>query len=203
MPKPVLGVDCDATVWNSPALYVDVARNEALQPHREEEVDSWSYLHDYYGDETANAIFHKALHPDNIPNRKLYPGCRNAIKSLKQEGVRIVFITHSFDPELVGKPVSDWLRLQFGQDVRVCVLNSSEPKIKLLQAIDALGMVDDKPSTIEDVAATDILPILPKHPYNVEQQFQSGIVSFDPATEWYKVPQVVARQVHKLARLAT
>lgn len=187
----VLAVDVDSTVWDSVAFYREAIEEMGLVVPSVAEIDTWEYFYTRYGSEAANDIFARALHPDRITSRTLYPNAARIIRKLQREWhMRIIFITHNHDPEAMVVPLSVWLRSNFGDAVGVCVLHGSESKMEILKAIGALGMVEDKPSMLEEVADAGLLSLAKVHPYNREVVASNDrIRGFD---DWVEVPRQIA-----------
>lgn len=199
MPRKVIGIDVDSTVWDAPAAYVEAAK--IIDPenyHNVEDVDSWAYLYDRYG----GRLFELALDPNKMDQRKLYPDCRRSIKNLQALGYKVAFVSHNHDPDAMSEPLTRWLRMQFGSRVGVCVLHGHESKYELLATLDAVGLIDDKPDTITEIAENGMLALMPTHPYNRDvPRGMWGVVPFDPHSEWKNVPYLVDSYVRAVARV--
>lgn len=159
----ILGCDVDSTVWPFHDWFC-----EALPGMTYEGWRSWDYCYETFDQKAVLKAFAKALEPKRVPERTLYPGVQEAIARLKRWGISIHFITHNYRPDEIRPYLVPWLKENFGEDVGVTVVPSSVSKLEILENLGALGMVDDHPTLIADVADAGMFAATKIHPWNRE-----------------------------------
>lgn len=145
--KLTLAFDIDSTIWDAEPLYSEAAEELFGHGFSAEDVTHFYWLRDEYGPDFWE-IFNKALHPDWMHKREMYPGVEDVIEDLKDMGIRIHFITHNVNPDLMRKPLKKWLQDHFG-DVGLSITSSGK-KIPIMKRINAYGIVEDKYQTMRD-----------------------------------------------------
>jgi len=182
--KPILGLDVDSTVWNLSAWVCEAVLDvtgEWLDP---ETCTTWTHVLDTYGEEATMEIYGRALSPDRVCERKPYPGSVEVLRGLQKKGFGIHFITYNWDPEAMKPHLEPWLKEHFGPDVGLTVTTGD--KLNVLHALDAFGMVDDRPETIARVADAGLWAAALIQPWNRELVANhSNIHGFE---SWYEVP---------------
>ncbi len=163
--KPVLAVDIDSTIYEFSDSLIESTKELKGDTITKEEISDWYYLQKRYGNEEAEEIFIHALAPEKVAHRELYPGCKSVLDTLRQTGVELHFISHNHNPDGMNDAVREWLAPKFPL-VPVDILHSSEPKLDKLLELDALGILDDKPETLEAVADAGLIAATLIHPWN-------------------------------------
>jgi hypothetical protein len=128
--------------------------------------------------------------------RELYPGVVEAIETLHDEGVRVHFITHNRNPDVMRHHLAYWLRsvltVPFGLSV-----TKTGSKIPLLAKAGAFGMIDDKPSMLEEVAGAGLFAA------TIYQLWNRKLVESRPDIHgfehWSEVPDLVLGALSKPA----
>jgi hypothetical protein len=172
----ILGCDLDSTIWDSQSLYSEAAEELFGHGYSANDVTHYYWLRDEYG-ENYWQIFDKALHPDWIHKREMYPHVVDTVEDLKDFGVDIHFVTHNVHPDLVREPLKKWLQEHFGE-VGLSVTSVGK-KVPILKRIGAFGIVDDKPKTLQEVKDAGLKPIAFLQPWNRE------FVESDPYLEGF------------------
>lgn len=176
---PVLGLDVDGTIWSCYERAFEYIERLTGDHLSHEDMTSYDYLFERYSPEVAIEAFAFATDPAYCFRRILYRGCHPALRSLARHGVDIRFITHTYDPDLMREPVTEWLRLLFG-NAEVDVLHHTESKADRLLEVGAFGIVDDKPETLLEVADEGLLAMTLIQPWNKETvASRDGIVGFE------------------------
>ncbi len=161
-----LGVDVDSTVWDLSAWVCEAVfdvTGETLDP---ESLSTWTHVLDVYGEEATMEIYEHALSPDRVREREPYPGSAEVLRGLQDEGVRIHFITHNWDPEAMTLCLEPWLKQHFGPAIGLTVTTGD--KLGILHELGAFGMVDDRPDTITRVADAGLWAATMLQPWNRE-----------------------------------
>ena len=161
---PLIVFDIDSTLWDlTPWL------SEYLEGLSHEDIATWTYLFDHYGDEAAGAAFAAVLEPRRVRDRHFYPGAKDAIKGVQEAGFRVAFLSHNPYPAQIEPYVRVWLYEHLGFDIgAACVLHSSVPKLDVLRTWGAYGVVDDKPETLEAAADAGMFAATLIQPWNRE-----------------------------------
>lgn len=179
MGKKVIGCDVDSTIYGFCENFVKVINELTGEENTYEEWISWDYWHRKYPADVCHKAFSIALDPEKVWYRELYPGVKEIINNIKKH-YKVVFITHNRYPDNIKDSVTSWLRCHFGNDVGVCVLHDSIPKIKILENLDAVGIIDDKPETLKDAANAGLLAATLLHPWNRDLvESRNDIVGFE------------------------
>jgi len=164
--RRTLGVDVDSTVWDLSSWVCEAVLDvtgETLDP---ESLSTWTHVLDLYGEEATMEIYERALSPDRVREREPYPGSTEVLRGLQEEGARIHFITHNWDPEVMTPHLEPWLKQHFGPDIGLTV--TTEDKLGILRELGAFGMVDDRPDTIARVADAGLWAATMIQPWNRE-----------------------------------
>jgi hypothetical protein len=184
--KPRIAVDVDNTVYDASALYTRAIDELGLRPPcRPQDITSWDYFFPIYGDDNTFAIFEKALSPEWVDQRVIYPGAASVIRGLQDTGMEVVFITHNYYPDRIAACVTSWLRENFGGEVKVCVLHSSEPKLSVMRATKVFGAIDDRADFISEVGAVGLFAAAKLHPFNRELLTNPDVRVFE---DWDTIP---------------
>lgn len=171
-----LGVDLDSTIWRFPEWMSAALTRRLDYTMTPGDVESWEFFNTLPRDETC-AAFAEALDPARIPDRPLYPGAARVLRSLREDGMRLAFITSNPHPRRMLLPLARWLRGILGEAVAVDylwekpqvslqVMGPHDSKLPALDRVGALGIVDDKPATLIEVADHGYWAATLIHPYN-------------------------------------
>jgi phosphoglycolate phosphatase-like HAD superfamily hydrolase len=163
---PILGLDVDSTIWNLTAWICEAVRDVTGEELDPESCTTWTHILDAYGEEAAIEIYTRALSPERVRERDPYPGSAKVLRDLQEQGVRIHFITHNWDPEAMTPHLEPWLEKHFGPDIGLTV--TTEDKLGILDSLGAFGMVDDRPDTIARVADAGLWAATMIQPWNRE-----------------------------------
>jgi len=164
--RPVLGVDVDSTVWD-----MDVGIRSAVlavtgEPLTEPS-ETWIQLLDHYGEEITTRIFNHVHAPDSIARRDPYPYASEILRRIQEvHGFHIHFVTRNWDADSLLPHLSPWLRRHFGPQVDVTVVTGD--KLPVLRELNAFGMIDDRPDTLEDAADAGLWTAAKLQPWNRE-----------------------------------
>jgi hypothetical protein len=150
-----------------------------------ESCTTWTHVLDAYGAEAAIEIYTRVLSPDRVREREPYPGSAKVLRDLQQQqGIRIHFITHNWDPEAMTPHLEPWLKKHFGPDIGLTV--TVEDKLGILDSLGAFGMVDDRPDTIARVADAGLWAATMIQPWNRELVAErADVYGFE---NWHEVP---------------
>jgi phosphoglycolate phosphatase-like HAD superfamily hydrolase len=181
---PILGLDVDSTIWN-PTPWICEAVHDITGGELDlESCTTWTHVLDAYGAEAAIEIYTRALSPDRVREREPYPGSVKVLRDLQQQGIRIHFITHNWDPEAMTPHLEPWLKKHFGPDIGLIV--TVEDKLGILDSLGAFGMVDDRPDTIARVADAGLWAATMIQPWNRELVAErADVYGFE---NWHEVP---------------
>jgi hypothetical protein len=160
--EPILGLDVDSTIWN-PTPWICEAVQEVTGGDLDlEACTTWTHVLDAYGEEAAMEIYTRVLSPERVRERDPYPGSTRVLRDLREQGVRIHFITHNWDPE---------------------------DKLGILGSLGAFGMVDDRPDTIARVADAGLWAATMIQPWNRELVAErADVYGFE---SWHEVPDLL------------
>lgn len=163
--KPILGVDVDSTVWDTSAWVREAVLEATGDTPDLEAIATWSHLLDAYGEEATAKIFDRVLSPDRVAERVPYPNASEVLRLLQEErDIKVHFITHNWDSASMTPRLEPWLKEHFGPDVGLTV--TTEDKLGVLGGLDAFGMIDDRPGTIERVAGAGLWTAAKVQPWN-------------------------------------
>jgi phosphoglycolate phosphatase-like HAD superfamily hydrolase len=182
---PILGLDVDSTIWN-PTPWICEAVHDITGGELDlESCTTWTHVLDAYGAEAAIEIYTRVLSPDRVREREPYPGSAKVLRDLQQQqGIRIHFITHNWDPEAMTPHLEPWLKKHFGPDIGLTV--TVEDKLGILDSLGAFGMVDDRPDTIARVADAGLWAATMIQPWNRELVAErADVYGFE---NWHEVP---------------
>jgi hypothetical protein len=184
---PILGLDVDSTIWNLTAWICEAVRDVTGEELDPESCTTWTHVLDAYGEEAAMEIYTRALSPERVRERDPYPGSPKVLRDLQEQGTKIHFITHNWDPEAITPHLEPWLKKHFGQDVGLTV--TTEDKLGILDSLGAFGMVDDRPDTITRVADAGLWAATMIQPWNRELVARRpNIHGFE---SWHEVPDLL------------
>ena len=184
---PILGLDVDSTIWNLTAWVCEAVRDVTGEELDPESCTTWTHVLDAYGEEAAMEIYTRALSPERVHEREPYPGASEVLRRLQEDGVKIHFITHNWDPEAMIPSLKPWLAKHFGWDIGLTV--TTEDKLGILGSLGAFGMVDDRPDTIARVAEAGLWAATMIQPWNRELVARRpNIHGFE---SWYEVPDLL------------
>lgn len=129
----------------------------------------------------ATKNFWQTLDAEEGVSRLRYPIPKN---------VELVFITSRIPT--VGHGVREqscqWLRQQFGiTHPFVIVADSPSQKIPIVKALDIMVFIDDKRSTIEEMAAAGIRSYARLQPYNCQTTFPEGVIPVENLNEFLEI----------------
>ena len=187
VPEPILGLDVDSTIWNPSPWICEAVRDVTGGELDLESCTTWTHVLDAYGEEAATEIYTRVLSPERVRERDTYPGSTEVLRDLQDQGVRIHFITHNWDPEAMTPHLEPWLKKHFGPDVGLTV--TVEDKLGILDSLGAFGMVDDRPDTIARVADAGLWTATMIQPWNRELVAKrADVYGFE---SWHEVPELL------------
>lgn len=93
-----------------------------------------------------------------------YPGAWSAMVELRRAGVEPVFCT--FNPWRQARSIARELAPYYGAAPHVERVLSSHNKLKVARRVGAVGIIDDKPSTLEAFNAAGLFTATLDHKYN-------------------------------------
>ncbi len=185
--EPILGLDVDSTIWNPIPWIREAVRDVTGGELDLEACTTWTHVLDAYGEEAAMEIYTRVLSPERVRERDPYPGSTEVLRDLQDQGVKIHFITHNWDPEAMTPHLEPWLKKHFGPDIGLTI--TVEDKLGILDHLDAFGMVDDRPDTIARVADAGLWAATMVQPWNRELVTErADVYGFD---SWRKVPNLL------------
>ena len=184
---PILGLDVDSTIWNPTPWICEAVRDVTGGELDLESCTTWTHVLDAYGEEAAMEIYTRVLSPERLRERDPYPGSTEVLRDLQEQGVRIHFITHNWDPEAMTPHLEPWLEKHFGPNIGLIV--TTEDKLGILDSLGAFGMVDDRPDTIARVADAGLWAATMVQPWNRELVAERADVhGFE---SWHEVPHLL------------
>ena len=185
--EPILGLDVDSTIWNPIPWIREAVRDVTGGELDLEACTTWTHVLDAYGEEAAMEIYTRVLSPERVRERDPYPGSTEVLRDLQDQGVKIHFITHNWDPEAMTPHLEPWLKKHFGPDIGLTI--TVEDKLGILDHLDAFGMVDDRPDTIARVADAGLWAATMVQPWNRELVTErADVYGFD---SWREVPDLL------------
>lgn len=162
--NPVLCVDVDSTVWDM-AVGIRAAVLEVTGEALTGPSDTWIQLLEHYGEETTTRIFDHVHAPDSIAQRDPYPHAPETLRRLQNErGLRIHFVTRNWDADALYPRLVPWLRKHFGPSVDVTIVTGE--KLPVLRALEAFGIIDDRPDTLQSAADAGLWVAAKLQPWN-------------------------------------
>jgi 5'(3')-deoxyribonucleotidase len=162
--RPTLGIDVDSTLWDTGAWVCAAVLEVAGEELDVEEVTTWTHVLDTYGEETTTRIFDRVFDPARIRERQPYPGAPEALRALQRDfGINIHFVTHN-DPKTMTSRLRPWLGGHFGPDAGLTVTKGD--KLEVIEKLEAFGLIDDSPDTIERVADANLWAATKIQPWN-------------------------------------
>jgi 5'(3')-deoxyribonucleotidase len=182
--KPTLCTDVDSTIWDTGAWVCSAVLEVTGKTLDMERITTWTHVLDTFGEKTTSVIFDRVFDPERVLDRQPYPGATAVLRTLQERhGIEIHFVTHN-DPEIIAPHLEPWLRTHFGLDVGLAV--TTEDKLDILDALDAFGLIDDRPDTIERVADAGLWAAAMKQPWNRDLLTRrSDVRGF---SHWQEVP---------------
>jgi hypothetical protein len=165
--RPILALDVDSTVWDTGARVREAVLEITGDTLDLGTVSTWTHILDAYGEEKATEIFDRVLAPEQVRERKPYPGAAEALRHVQEElGIRIHFVTRNHDPGAMKPHLEPWLREHFGPEVGLTV--TTEDKLGLVHQLGAFGLVDDRPETLARAADAGLWAVAKIQPWNRE-----------------------------------
>jgi 5'(3')-deoxyribonucleotidase len=162
--KPTLCADVDSTIWDTGAWVCSAVLDITGETLDIDRITTWTHVLDTYGETLSTAIFDRVFDPERVRDREPYPGASEVLRALQEKhGIEIHFVTHN-DPEIMAPHLGPWLRTHFGPSVGLTV--TTEDKLGILEELDAFGLIDDKPDTIERVASAGLWAAAMIQPWN-------------------------------------
>jgi hypothetical protein len=185
--NPILGLDVDSTIWDLTAWICEAVRDVTGEELEPESCTTWTHVLDAYGEEAAMEIYTRALSPDRVRERDPYPGSPKVLRDLQEQGIRVHFITHNWDPEAMTPHLEPWLKKHFGPDIGLTV--TIEDKLGILDSLGVFGMVDDRPDTIARVADAGLWAATMIQPWNRQLVAErADVYGFE---SWHEVPDLL------------
>jgi 5'(3')-deoxyribonucleotidase len=186
--RPLLAVDVDSTIWNTGARVREVVLETTGDALDLEAVSTWTQILDAYGEEATTEIFDRVLAPEQVRERKPYPGSAEVLRYVQRErGVRVHFITRNHDPQAIESHLESWLKEHFGPGVGLTV--TTEDKLGILREIGAFGLVDDRPQILARVAGAGLWAGAKIQPWNRDLvAHRADIHGF---SDWREVPDLL------------
>lgn len=159
--KHTLLVDIDGTirdVWGDVNAYILAKYGVALP-------DVWDHYdtaRTTVGDEAANEAF--AVVCGSYDGAAWYPGAWSAIVELRRDGIDPVFCT--LNPSRQARTIAREIAPLYGAPPHVERVTNSANKLKVARRLGAVGIVDDKPATLEAFKAAGLFTATYDHLYN-------------------------------------
>jgi 5'(3')-deoxyribonucleotidase len=186
--RPTLGLDVDATIWNTAARVREVVLEVTGETLDLGTVSTWTHVLDAYGEETTTEIFDRVFSPEAIRDREPYPGAAEVLRHLQSElGINVHFVTRGHDPEAIEPHLGPWLRERFGPGVGLTVTTGD--KLAVLRGIGAFGMIDDRPDTLERVASAGLWAAARIQPWN--RELVAARPDVHGFSHWREVPNLL------------
>lgn len=179
-----IGVDCDGTLFDLWPWSCEAVEKETGLSVKPEDWNSYYYLVEEFGRDTALRGFDAATNPDRMRDRPFFLNAIPTIKEL-QEDFDILFITYNHEPRRMASVLGPYLREIFG-DVGLKVMDHSPSKIKLLKKMNINYIVDDKPKTVNEAVEEDMFAATIRHAYTHE--CNEGVKVFD---DWKELPDMI------------
>jgi FMN phosphatase YigB (HAD superfamily) len=190
---PTLCVDVDSTVWDTGAATAAAVEEITGEPLNPEEVHTWLGLLDAHGEEVTTRVFDRVFSPAGIREREPYPGASEVLRALQEDlGLGIHFVTRN-EPEVVGPHLECWLRERFGPGVGLTVTRGD--KLGILRKLDAFGLVDDRPETLERAADAGLWTAAKLQPWNRDLLARRPDVH--GFSDWRDVPGLLPSRVRR------
>ena len=185
--KPTLCADVDSTIWDTGAWVCSAVLDITGETLDIDRITTWTHVLDTYGERLSTAIFDRVFDPERVRDREPYPGASEVLRALQERhGIEIHFVTHN-DPEIMAPHVRPWLRTHFGPSVGLTV--TTEDKLGILEELDAFGLIDDRPDTIEQVASAGLWAAAMIQPWNRDLLTRrSDVHGF---SHWQEVPALL------------
>ena len=181
----VLACDVDSTVWDLSTWVCEAVLDVNGEPLDPEAVTTWTHVLEAYGESAAVEIYTRALSPHRVREREPYPGATEALRRLQEErDIRIYFITRNPDPEGMKTHLEPWLREHFGPNVGLTI--TAGDKLRILCALDAFGIIDDRPETLVRVADAGLWSATLLQPWN--RDLVAGHPNVHGFASWHEVP---------------
>lgn len=178
-------MDVDSTVWDTGARVREAVLEVTGEGLDLEAVTTWTHVLDAYGEQATSEIFDRALSPELVHERDPYTHAPGVIRALQSEfGVEVHFVTHYWNPEAMTPHLVAWLKEHFGEHVGLTVTTGD--KLAILRDLDAFGMIDDRPDTLDRIAGAGLWAATKIQPWNRE------VVAANPKvlgfSDWREVP---------------
>ncbi|HEX2728865.1 MAG TPA: hypothetical protein VHM16_03865 [Rubrobacteraceae bacterium] len=181
-------MDIDSTIWDVESMVREAVLRVTGDILDVESISAWVHLLDAYGEETTTRIYDRALAPERILERELYPGVRETIRSLQREhDIAIHFVTRHPFPDDIAPHLRPWLRENFGPEAELTV--TPEDKLGVLRDLNAFGMIDDRSDTLARVADAGLWAAAKVQPWN--RVFLDGRPDIFRFTDWREVPEML------------
>ncbi len=184
---PILGLDVDSTIWNLTTWVCEAVRDVTGEELDPESCTTWTHVLDAYGEEAAMEVYTRALSPGRVHEREPYPGSAKVLRDLQEQGIRVHFITHNWDPQAMTPHLEPWLKKHFGPGIELTV--TTEDKLGILDSLGAFGMVDDRPGTIARVADAGLWAATMLQPWN--RELVAGRADIHGFESWHEVPDLL------------
>jgi hypothetical protein len=151
-------------------------------------ITTWTHVLDAYGERTTTEIFDRVLSPELVHEREPYPHAPEVIRLLQDEhAITVHFVTHFWNPEAMTPHLKPWLKEHFGPDVGLTITTGD--KLAILRDLDAFGIIDDRPDTLERVAEAGLWAVTKIQPWNRK------VVTENPKvhgfSDWREVPALL------------
>jgi 5'(3')-deoxyribonucleotidase len=185
--KPTLCADVDSTIWDTGAWVCSAVLDITGETLDIDRITTWTHVLDTFGEKLSTAIFDRVFDPERVRDREPYPGASEVLRALQERhGIEIHFVTHN-DPEIMASHLGPWLRTHFGPSVGLTV--TIEDKLGILEELDAFGLIDDRPDTIERVASAGLWAAAMIQPWNRDLLTRrSDVHGF---SHWQEVPALL------------
>lgn len=186
-----LYVDIDDTLYSALPLYSMVEREMYDTDRLRRKYYEPEEMVQMYG-ENYKEMFYRALAPDKIKDRVLYPNVDSALHWLYIQGFDIHFITHTHFPDEMYRPLREWLRQNLTIPFRLDAFEESIPKVEYLEADpNAFGIIDDRFKTLRQVYQAGYKVYGMKQHTNCHTRV-SYVKWFD---DWSDIPEMVSEDL--------
>lgn len=175
--RRTLYIDIDSTIWPAEVEY-DIAETEMY--------GSKLLSSDWYDipelirifGENYKDIFWRALSPERVSNRRLYPHVAAALRSLYVMDLEFHFFTHNPFPDDMYEPLHDWLSRDLTVPFELTVKEEHNCKVAAMKDDPtAWGIVEDRHHTLFKAHAAGYHAFGMKQPWN--RNFR------EPTVNWF------------------
>lgn len=197
--RRTLYIDIDSTIWPAEdeyreaemAIYgTDKLRFNYYTPEEMQEM---------YGENYKELLF-KALSPDKVMERELYPGCAEILCNLYRGmngGYDLYFLSHNHFAKEMDGPLREWLDREMhpGVEYQLKVMHERYNKYAFMRKDPtAYALIDDRPRNVLDAQREGYHVLSKKQTWN---EHLDSVPMFD---DWYEVPNYLPNHTEYLLK---